>query len=147
MEVAAARAHFTKENRNEMQSRAAEPESVDDDRRPTKWRKANREQQLFACSVFVVLFSVLVVAVALVTNQWSAPRAHVCHTTDCQRHAAELTRHLVRTASPCDDWSSFICSTWRSEHPGAESALEDAAMHWSSRMASMVPEQVECGRV
>ncbi|KAL3229365.1 hypothetical protein MRX96_023672 [Rhipicephalus microplus] len=99
------------------------PESVDDDRRPTKGRKANREQQLFACSVFVVLFSVLVVAVALVTNQWSTPRAHVCHTTDCQRHAAELTRHLVRTASPCDDWSSFICSTWRSEHPGCRKRI------------------------
>ncbi|KAH7951335.1 hypothetical protein HPB52_008008 [Rhipicephalus sanguineus] len=119
-----------------------EQEPAADDRRPTKGRKASKEQQLFACSVVVLLSSVLVVAAALVTDQWSTNRVHVCHTTDCERHAVELTRRLVSTAGPCDDWSSFVCSTWRSEHPGAESALEDAAMHWSSRVASVVPEQV-----
>ncbi|XP_070394228.1 endothelin-converting enzyme 2-like [Dermacentor albipictus] len=120
----------------------AEPESVDDSRRPKQVRKASREQQLFTCSVVVLLFSALVVTAALVTGHWSASRVRVCPTTDCQRHATELTRRLVGAASPCDDWSRFVCSAWENEHPGADSALDDAAMHWSSRMASVVPEQV-----
>ncbi|XP_037574472.1 endothelin-converting enzyme 1 [Dermacentor silvarum] len=120
----------------------AETESVGDRSRPKEVRRTSSEQQLFACSVVVLLFAALVVTAALVTGHWSTSRVHVCHTTDCQRHATELTRRLVGAASPCDDWSRFVCSAWQNEHPGADSALEDAAMHWSSRMANVVPEQV-----
>ncbi|KAH9383150.1 hypothetical protein HPB48_023974 [Haemaphysalis longicornis] len=66
----------------------------------------------------------------------------VCETADCERHAAELTARLASAVTPCRDLSSFVCSAWRSEHPGAESARQDAALHWSSRMADLVPQQV-----
>ncbi|KAL1423798.1 hypothetical protein MTO96_003718 [Rhipicephalus appendiculatus] len=64
-----------------------------------------------------------------------------CDSTDCHHYEAFIGALLNRSIDPCDDFSAFVCSAWKSPslyHRKSRSSREDVVDAWSKNFEVML---------
>ncbi|KAH9368548.1 hypothetical protein HPB48_020943 [Haemaphysalis longicornis] len=98
---------------------------------------------LVTCCILVVAVVFATTLTAFHGKSRHGPRAKLCLSSDCRRHAVYLENYINGSISPCEDFYGHVCSNWKEPETYGEfkiTALSETALNWVNRFPVLLQQ-------